>query len=90
MKLYILEMPVDRCIDCRNVISCITTGDNTWRCREVLDREHKQSEFRVIPKENLNGDFPAWCPLNDITNDEWIARIMKGRKDKAVTYGGPI
>jgi hypothetical protein len=90
MKLYILEMPVDRCIDCRNVISCITTGDNTWRCREVLDREHNLNEFRVIPNKNLNGDFPAWCPLKDITNDEWIARKMQERKDKSVKHAGPI
>jgi hypothetical protein len=91
MKLYILEMPVERCVDCRNIISCLSTNDDTWRCREIRDKTPDgDHEFRVISNKNLNGDFPGWCPLQNITHDQWIERITKGRKDKAVKQGGPV
>ena len=85
MKHYIREQPVRRCIECQSCIPCTLTGDGTWRCQEHYEHDEngRLLEFRQIPDENLQGDFPTWCAFADITDAQWDAHCRDTPAEKS-------
>lgn len=80
LKHHVKEQPVRRCAECPSVISCLATEDGTWKCQEIMDEDEngRRIGFRTIPNQHLQGDFPSWCPFEDISNNQWI-EIAKAR-----------